>query len=253
MIACADDSAFEWIRAGCDELLRGDDPRWVGNSVSHLMPPVFESYAKLLHQIDASYKYLDNPLPSAEEKLLNVPRCNELVQLIQKHRAENSLRVRWRELADLYQLPYQRHINLEWFQGKVERGCWPRYLSGPDEGQLNEDEFLRVCFLLEHFTDNQEIFARFALMPFISAEVDKPPLFKGSLSQLHTVVRDRYPRTPEYWWPEDHSWCLCSDYDLTFTVMGGPRALIEKILNDDFLEAIEVTRDTRIDYKAPIE
>ena len=251
MIACAEESAFEWIRAGCDELLRGDDPRWVGNSVSHLMPPVFESYAKILHQIDANYKYLDNPLSSAEEKLLNVPRCNELVQLIQKHRAENSLRVRWRELADLYQLPYQRNINLEWFQGKIEQGCWPRYLAGPNEGQLGSEEFERLCSLLNPFTNGQTLYVRWAEIPFIGE--DKPLVFEGTLRQLPTIVRDAYPQTPEYWWPRDHSWCLCSDYDLTFTIIGGSKALISQILNDVYLEALPTSHDARIDYKAPLE
>lgn len=35
------------------------------------------------------------------------------------------------------------------------------------------------------------------------------------------LTEGKYRFTPEYWWPTDCSWCLCSDYDLMFTVVGG--------------------------------
>jgi hypothetical protein len=60
MHPCAAD-AFEWIQAGREEVLARDKPDWK-NSVFNLIPRQFEAYAKILHQIDASYKIIDNPL-----------------------------------------------------------------------------------------------------------------------------------------------------------------------------------------------
>jgi hypothetical protein len=45
----------------------------------------------------------------------------------------------------------------------------------------------------------------------------------------------------------DHSWCVCSDYDLTFTIVAGSKELVSRVLNDVTLEAIQVTPQTRID------
>jgi len=61
MRPCTDQAAFEWIRNGREEFLASDNPNWKGNFVSHLLPKSFEAYAKILHQIDASYKNIDNP------------------------------------------------------------------------------------------------------------------------------------------------------------------------------------------------
>jgi hypothetical protein len=48
-----DKTAFDWIRSGRNKLPMSRTPEWTGNFVSHLIPPIFESYAKILHQIEA--------------------------------------------------------------------------------------------------------------------------------------------------------------------------------------------------------
>jgi hypothetical protein len=57
---------------------------------------------------------------------------------------------------------------------------------------------------------------------------------------------------PEYWWPTEKNWCICSEYDLSFTVVAGPGNLIARLLASQVLECIEVTPDTRIDSLAPM-
>jgi len=76
MHPCPDD-AFEWIRAGREEVLARDKPDWK-NFVSNLIPRQFEAYAKILHQIDASYKNIDNPLTEREISILKIPACTKL-------------------------------------------------------------------------------------------------------------------------------------------------------------------------------
>ena len=61
-----------------------------------------------------------------------------------------------------------------------------------------------------------------------------------------------YQFSPEYWWPPNRAWCVCSDYDLMFTVVGGSRHLISALLKSDVLECLEVTPQTRIDSLAPM-
>lgn len=40
------------------------------------------------------------------------------------------------------------------------------------------------------------------------------------------------------WWPADRAWCVASDVDLPWTYVGGPRGLIEAILEEKRIEAL---------------
>jgi hypothetical protein len=251
METCSHEIAFEWIRSGRDDQPFGrDDPRWVGNFVSHLLPKTFATYAKVFHQIDVYYDNIDNPLSPKELEILRIPPCVELKSLIEKLRANcRGTRLRWKEIAEFLQVPFQPELNHEWYRAKLEAGCWPRFLKGPDEGTLNHEECSALVSVLLPFTGNQRCFFRFAEMPFVGT--DKPLMFQGSLEEVKTFPGDEaYRFTPEYWWPADQSWCVCSDYDLMFTFVGGSKDLISRLSENEVLECIEVTLSTRIDSHA---
>ncbi len=251
MQPCPDD-AFEWIRTGREELLPRDDPNWK-SFVSNLLPKKFDAYAKILHGIQARYDNIDNPLPDREFALLEIPPCTKLRSFVENlRRRRRGSRIRWKTLAHLMNVPFAAEICHEWFRARMEEpGCWPRFLYGPSDGDLNNDELLEVLSILGCFTGSKDCFFRFGEIPAIGT--DKPILFRGLLNELATFLNDRKDQfTPEYWWPTDHNWCLCTDYDLTFTIVGGSRKLITTILKNVSLEALEVTPQTRIDYKAPI-
>jgi len=80
-----------------------------------------------------------------------------------------------------------------------------------------------------------------------------PFLFRGTLEEIDEFpTGKRYRFGPEYWWPLDRSWCVCTDYDLTITVVGGSSQLVAALLSHSILECLEVTPRTRIDGLAPI-
>jgi hypothetical protein len=83
-------------------------------------------------------------------------------------------------------------------------------------------------------------------MPYIGT--DKPLLFSGELKDLPDFSA---ATPPEYWWPQSQRWCVCSDYDLPFTIIGGSHGLIDQIGSNALLETVMVTPSTRIDYKSP--
>jgi hypothetical protein len=245
--------AFEWIRSAVQELLASNNPDWKGNFVSHLLPRRFEAYAKVLHSIEANYKNIDGPLSDPEIALLKLSPCKKLRSFIENLRVESrGPRIRWQTLAQLFGVPFESAISPEWFRARMEaRDCWPRFLFGPGDGTLNHDEVSEMVAVLDAFTGGQDCFFRFAEMHFITT--DTPILFRGRLRDLPTFSSTgKYHFTPEYWWPADHSWCLCSDYDLTFSIVGGSRQLIGAILNNATVEALEVTPETRIDWRAPM-
>ncbi len=129
--------------------------------------------------------------------------------------------------------------------------CWPRFLSGPDDGNLNAEELTEVLSILRAVSGGQDCFFRFAAWPLINT--DKPLTFRGTLDELSSFLSNKdYQFTREYWWPVNRSWCLCSDYDLKFTILGGPNGLISALLKSATLEALEVNSQTRIENSAPI-
>lgn len=40
------------------------------------------------------------------------------------------------------------------------------------------------------------------------------------------------------WWPRDRAWFVCTDVDLTWTFVAGPRELVRQVLRDDELVAV---------------
>lgn len=54
-------------------------------------------------------------------------------------------------------------------------------------------------------------------------------------------------QTPEYVWPADQRWIVCSDFDLTSTYVAADDDAAVRVLEDPGLEALEVDLDTRVD------
>ncbi|WP_328610799.1 hypothetical protein OG943_17285 [Amycolatopsis sp. NBC_00345] len=52
---------------------------------------------------------------------------------------------------------------------------------------------------------------------------------------------------PEYWWPRDHAWVVCSDYDLTSTYVACSEDVAQAIVAHPDIEALYVTPEMRID------
>jgi hypothetical protein len=78
-------------------------------------------------------------------------------------------------------------------------------------------------------------------------------LFAGALDEVIEFGNENnYQFSPEYLWPSDRSWCLCSDFDSEFTFVGGPQELISAILASGELETFQITPQTRVDYFVPM-
>jgi hypothetical protein len=251
-----DETAFEWIRRGRDERRMPESRNALsaerrGVFVSHLMPPVFEAYAKILHRIDAYYENIDNPLSGAEIAILKIPPCEPLKTFVEQRRAYGQgTRIRWRELAELLNVPFVAELDWTWYRKKLEEGCSSRFLrSGgawPVGGECTE-----LASTLLPFAQTESCFSQFSEIPFIGEK--RPPLFKGSVDEVSSFLKaGGYRCGFEYWWPVDHTWCVCSDFDLSVTVVAGSSKLISALLSSSILESIEVKSQTRIDPFVPM-
>jgi hypothetical protein len=246
--------AFDWIRNGRHETVpHSIESDWPGVPVAALIPNVFEAYVKIFHAIEAHYENIDRPLAPGERKILGLPECDVLRDFVQLMRSEpGAPALLWKRLAEALGVPFQRHLSDEWFRSVLEPGCWPRYISGPDGGILEERSAATLISILGASSASSNCYFRFAEIPYVGT--DEPLLYSGQLERLLQFLKETDRQfTPEYWWPADRSWCVCSDYDLPFTIVAGSKRLIDSILTKADLESIQVTPDTRVDYRAPIE
>jgi hypothetical protein len=152
-------------------------------------------------------------------------------------------RVYWRELAERWGRIYH--------PGITDRGLvpsftsWPRYLVGPEEGNLEVGQRRILAKALAPLTGDQDCF--FWWMSIFREE----PMFSGSVVELpdaETVQEDHL--SPNYVWPHDRRWCICTDYDLCFTLIGGTHQIVSALLAAAELELLEVELTTRVDYRA---
>jgi hypothetical protein len=251
MLPCGDESAFKWIEQNRSTPLgKYDDPDWKGVPVSAVLPSTFDRYVKILHRLDARYDNIDHPLSPDEIAIVGIPECSRLRNLVESHRGSESTRIRWKSVADALGLAFESGITDDWFRAVIEAGCWPRLIYGPDDGWLNGEEASALLQVLGRATVAEAIYLRMAEIPLIVTEI--PLLYEGCFEDVVTLLRsEQTSMQPEYWWPPDRAWCVCSDYDLTFTMVGASDEVCQELLEDKALECIEVKPETRVDFRSP--
>lgn len=51
-------------------------------------------------------------------------------------------------------------------------------------------------------------------------------------------------------WPDDHAWVLVTEVDFDSTIVAGPRPLIDALVADPTLEALEIPEGAHLDWLA---
>jgi hypothetical protein len=248
--ALTDSAVFQWIDGGRHPMPRAYSPE--GVSLSCVMPLLFERYVKILHRLDSSYDRIDQSLSGRELEILKIPDCAIVRNLVTEKRLSSSgSRVYWKDAAQALGVPYAPGLTHAWFSRALEpdASCWPRFITGPADGALQFEECYELAALLGGITRAQACFFSLAEVPYILT--DQSLLFRGMLDEVAEFFAN-FQFTPEYWWPPDHQWCVCSDYDLTFTIVGGTSSLISSLLKSKTLECIEISPEIRVDSFAPI-
>jgi hypothetical protein len=235
---------------------------WKGNFVSHCVPTVYSAYCKIFHPIYEDLSIEDRDLTWDD---LNRQRSRNLDDHIEKLLADATTiyggqydrkhlkKITWRELADQKGLKFHAELNVESFTRNFPGRSWPRYLIGPAEGDLDTStlkEIVRsIATTTSDFKLSQPCYFHYDDITTETFESDL--LFHGKLLDIFdTPLLEDVNTTPTHWWAADREWFVMSDWDLTFTLIGGSIDLINSLIWNSEIDCVRVTPTTRIDYKS---
>jgi hypothetical protein len=251
---------IDWIAAGIVGIPSiPDDQRIVPFTVARRIPPIFPAYAKIFHAIYEDPSITDRGLTWNQEEMADIsgfpPSTDPIEQLVEKstlvygapEAGAQLRRVSWSTVAERYGLHYTPTLHVRSFNQRFVGGSWPRYLVGPMEGCLADDERDALAVALDQELKGSDCYFYFCVMA--TEKWESNLLYRGSVREVAQFANgiNTVRLTPTYWFPPDRSWLVHSDYDSTYTLIGGPEYLVESILHIEGLEALRVTSETRLD------
>ena len=146
-------------------------------------------------------------------------------------------KVRWRELAG----------------GPIDAGTRYEALAAegvhpPFTGTLDCDELRALVEVLAPEAAGEcwfGVWAGFGWVPGPAPApcllvADRPLLLYRGPVAAATALCEPYEQSPTLWWPDDRAWCVASEVDFHSTYVGGSRRLIDRLLRDHRIEALEV-------------
>jgi hypothetical protein len=77
-------------------------------------------------------------------------------------------------------------------------------------------------------------------------------LLHGSLDELPAFYRNDDFQSPNLWWPADHAWCVATEIDLNWTVLGGRQTAIDAVLASPELEVLPIEPETDLFRTDPV-
>jgi len=229
--------------------------------VSHCLPTGYERYLKLLHPIYEDQSVVDHhqtwdDVARAERPLRRAMMTEEaqrvegiihdaggVARQSQPDQPFPAKRVLWSDLAKQWHRTYHPAITDHGLVPSLT--SWPRYLVGPAEGKLVREQRAILAETVAPFNADGECF--FWWMTIFREEA----MWRGRLEDYpHADEVQAERRSPNMVWPSRRHWCICTDYDLCFTLVGCSTPIADAFLSRPELELLEVTPTTRIDYKA---
>ncbi|MFI5534219.1 hypothetical protein ACIA8O_37355 [Kitasatospora sp. NPDC051853] len=164
------------------------------------------------------------------------------------HLGEGRRRLRWAELAQRVGDPVVPDGLLpssRCFPSARKDTGWPPGIFLPTEGSLDRDTWNRlISVLTEHSTAGPDTpcLAYYNPLMLVPTDFENLHVRAGRLGSAEALYDNPEAGcSPSNLWTEDHSWVLCTDYDLWATKVAGPPALIEALLNDAEIEAVRLS------------
>lgn len=242
-----DEAAADWITnslspQACDQ---GDES--TGVCVSHCLPQTFGAYAKVFHPIylDESVAMSGSSWATADDRPSTIGRPAS----VDPGPDATGPRVSWQSLATQLGLTFHSELNEQSLKQAFPDQSFPRHLLGPAEGTLDRRLCQALVRRLSGHTNGERCFFHYTMIATMNHEAIT---CHGQLEDvLESFELENVWGSPSYWWPESRNWCVCTDWDLTFSFAGGSKDLVRSVIEDaPEVEAVPVLPSTRVDWRS---
>lgn len=175
-----------------------------------------------------------------------MPRFKAYLKVLHPiYRESSGERLLWRDLAKIRGLRFHAEMNPELLFIPMPGSEFVDDLIGLAEGDLDDLTCRELVDALTPLTGPQTCSFEFGVLQ----NLNDPIFYKGRLADVTSCKRDLGTHCyPERWWPQDGSWCLFTDHDLSYTLVGGSAEVVNALSARNSLECVEVSAETRTRY-----
>lgn len=218
-----------------------DNQIYKGIFLQDLFPADFEKYCKILNPfyISPNYKKLKRKkwnMKKLIEEFLG--EAGEHVDAIINYKTTD-----YKHICKLLKIEYRSNISSDIISVK-RRNNQPKWFLFPDEGTIANEIINDLTEILKNHTDKSSCY-----FFYTSYAIDTmhDTIFNGTLQEFPNTYEIGQSGTPTYVWPEDKKWCIYTNYDTDFSIIGGTKELINNILNNKKLETFELSENFKFD------
>ncbi|MGW0594952.1 hypothetical protein [Streptosporangium sp. NPDC002607] len=156
-------------------------------------------------------------------------------------------RLRWADLAQRSGDPVVPEGLLpcyRCFPSVPVNGSWPISIAPPTEGSMDRETWNHLIGLLRAHSPagaDTRCLAYYSPLMLGTTDFDNLHVRAGRLGDAEILYDNpEVGFSPSNLWAEDHSWIICTDYDLWATKVAGPASLIDVLLKDSEIEAVRL-------------
>lgn len=132
-------------------------------------------------------------------------------------------------------LHHEKHAQ---FEGEIPEEVLDRLIPALNSVGNGND---KCWFCLWEGWAQLSVLEGFAELPRVDTDGRRYLLLRGRLEDVRLLLERPVDNPPNIWWPESRAWCVATEIDLDYTLVGGSAELIHRIRGDDELETFPVS------------
>lgn len=190
------------------------------------LPNNFDSYAIILHSYWINYNIPKDQIVENENKEKDLPE-------------EDFVRVNWKEFYNYKNVQFDLDNailnSVEWWKDSLKQMNNELY---PADSTIDDENILSLVKVVNEMYGNQEI--EFYYTSLITDNWENDFIYAGKINDLPSFLETlKYGFTPSLIYPKDRNWAINSDYDLSFSTIGGEYEFIKKLTKENKNEIIK--------------
>ncbi len=194
--------------------------------VRKTLPNNFESYAIILHSFWINHKVIEDKVAEAKNNNLDLPE-------------EEFTRTNWKEFYELKGTSFEldttilNSVNWKYPFKQMNNELFP------GEGYIDEEHLESLIKNVYELYGSQEIEVFYT---FLSTQTwEKDLIFSGKITDLRSLLKkEELILTPSLIYSKQRNWVVNTDYDLSFSTIGGERELIDRLVKENKYEVFKV-------------